>query len=101
MTDAAPIRPPVPCRACAGVWEHTSDCAQEAERWRTRVTKLRQMRVEIEHLTAELASAKADAWDEGYATGEDDHTFDVLGSSGDPDAHEYPHKNPYRNEATE
>lgn len=39
------------------------------------------------------------AWDEGYWTGRDDEVFDQRGLSTDSDAHEYPHDNPYSEEA--
>ena len=47
-------------------------------------------------LAARDTEKKAEGWDEGYETGYDDRLFDDRGSSGDPDAHEYPHSNPYR-----
>jgi hypothetical protein len=38
----------------------------------------------------------AKAWDEGREAGYDDACFDYRGSSRDPDAHEFPRRNPYR-----
>lgn len=46
---------------------------------------------------AELKRVIAEkAWDEGNEAGYDDRLFEERGSSTDSDAHEYPHKNPYR-----
>jgi hypothetical protein len=51
---------------------------------------------DVARLTSERDNARADAWGEGYETGQQDAAFETRGSMGDPDAGDFPHANPYR-----
>lgn len=65
-----------------------------------RKTQVARLTRERDEALAALNAVKAEAWDEGYETGEGDLAFEFRGLSTDPDASEFPHKNPYRKETT-
>lgn len=90
------------------VWEGDPNGSASGRGYRTRwrailaawwASRYAQQDVWIEHRLPRLAAGRAEAWDEGYAAGSDDVSFEARGLSTDSDAHEHPHENPYRKES--